>query len=313
MSTINATTVTTTMLLDKYKELNQKPINSTKLHFAGVEGFDIYNITKPFENEDKQVIAGRVEKRDEEWSTVIFFEQVSAAEYHKVSDYPTFKLQDPFVAFIHGELVLGGVEVFPHPDYPVESGNLWYRTVFYKGKTIQTLEKFAEGPLGMKDIRFVELSDKKIGVFTRPQGEIGGRGQIGFFVMEDWSQFTEENILNAHLLKELFITEEWGGVNEAHLLANGEIGVLGHIASFDSEGNRHYYPFVFTFNHETMDYHSVGLLFERADIQPGETKRPDLVDVIFPGGIVLKEAVAEVYVGVSDAEAQYVVIPNPFI
>ena len=35
----------------------------------------------------------------------------------------------------------------------------------------------------MKDIRLILLSDNRIGVFTRPQGKIGGRGRIGFMIV----------------------------------------------------------------------------------------------------------------------------------
>ena len=45
-------------------------------------------------------------------------------------DIAAFRLQDPFWAEIKGELVFGGVEVFPHPTIP---GALGWRTNFYRG------------------------------------------------------------------------------------------------------------------------------------------------------------------------------------
>ena len=89
---------------------------------------------------------------------------------------PTFTLQDPFVTRIHGELIFGGVEIYPHPTIP---GALGWRTNFYRGANIRELKQFTSGPNGMKDIRLVEMADGQIGVFTRPQGE-WGRGKLTY-------------------------------------------------------------------------------------------------------------------------------------
>jgi hypothetical protein len=48
-----------------------------------------------------------------------------------------------------------------------------------------------------------------------------------------------------------FVAEEWGGANEVHLLKNGYLGVIGHIACFDQYKNKHYYSMVFAFNPKT--------------------------------------------------------------
>ena len=52
---------------------------------------------------------------------------------------------------------------------------------------------------------------------------------------------------------------------------------------------------------------------QRRYLAPGESKRPDLEDVIFSGGLVRrKDGKAELYCGVGDAEAQMRVIEDPF-
>lgn len=110
-----------------------------------------------------------------------------------------------------------------------------------------------------------------------------------------------------------FIPEEWGGANELHRIAGGKIGVLSHIAGFDTEGNRHYYSTAFCFNPETGEYGPMKMIAERRNFQPGPSKRPDLEDVIFSGGLVrLGGGKAELYCGVSDAEGQKVLIDDPF-
>ena len=290
------------------KENKPQPAQAEKLLFDGVEGRDVYNISAPFEDEGELVIAGRVENRDSEVSEIHFF--VRREERWTPRDgAPIFALQDPFLTRISGELVFGGVETFPHPS---EEGKVSWRTVFYKGPSLANLEQFFRGPDQMKDLRLVELSDGTIGVFTRPQGEKGGRGKIGFARVNALSELTVEAVLEAPLLEQ-FRDEEWGGCNEIHVLSNGKLGVLGHIARFDEQGDRHYYPMVFVYDPANGTYSDMEIIAERADFLEGPSKRPDLADVVFSGGLVRGEGgKAELYTGVSDAEAQKLKIDDPF-
>jgi hypothetical protein len=286
------------------------PEHAEKLVFKGVEGHDVYNITAPFLDSGEYVIAGRVERRDTEHSEVVFFVERDGVWVPR-EGAPVFELQDPFYTIIHEELLIGGVQIFPHPT--IENALGW-RTVFYKGYSIAELTECAKGPDGMKDIRLVELKDGSIGVLTRPQGDKGGRGKIGFVKIASLEELTTELIESASLLEGQFIEEEWGGANEAHLLSNGLVGVLGHIASFDGEGNRHYYPMVFILNPDTGEYSDIQLIGTRSDFLEGEAKRPDLVDVVFSGGLVRKsDGTAHFYAGISDAEAQKIVMEDPFL
>jgi Protein of unknown function (DUF1861) len=296
-------------LLKEFRHAAQ-PFKAEKLVFTGVGERDVYNISAPFEDEGELVIAGRVESRDSEHSEVYFFVERDG-KWTPREGAPVFALQDPFVSKIHGHLVFGGVQIFPHPTI---EGTLSWRTIFYRGKNIASLKEFAKGPDGMKDIRLVELKDGSIGVFTRPQGEKGGRGKIGFTRIASLDDLTAEVIENAPLLDNQFIDEEWGGVNELHLLANGLVGVLGHIAYLDKEGNRHYYPMVFVLNPDTMETSNIELIATRSHFLEGPAKRPDLVDVVFSGGLIRKkDGTADLYAGISDAEAQKITIVDPFI
>src|ERR1700690_2050445 len=82
-----------------------------KLTFAGVDGQDVYNITAPFSSANRTVIAGRGEPRDQEHSTVFFFQEEGGV-WHPIPGAPTFQLQDPFVTFVSDELVFGGVRIY---------------------------------------------------------------------------------------------------------------------------------------------------------------------------------------------------------
>lgn len=282
-----------------------------KLSFIGVEGRDVYNPTAPFRSsfggKSVEVIAGRVESRDSEASEAVFFEKVGDL-WQPLKGAPTFKLQDPFVARVGEDLVVGGVETFPK-----DGGGLGYRTVFYRGKSLSDLKPFAKGPEGMKDIRLLPLPSGKLLILSRPQGAVGGRGKIAMTTVGDLSGLTPENILKATVYRDLFTSEEWGGANELHLLKNGKVGVLGHIAKFDAEGNRHYYPMAFAIDPATGNRSPMKILLERSRLPAGAAKRPDLQDVLFSGGLVrLPGGKAQLYVGAGDAEVYRADIADPF-
>lgn len=297
-------------LVNEYHQRRgQVTMPTARMIFSGVGDNDVYNITAPIRYKDQWVIAGRVEARDSEHSTIMFF--IEEKGYWKPLDNaPTFVLQDPFFTYIGDELVFGGVEVSPHPT---KVDQLIWRTVFYRGRDIFNLHFFAVGPVGMKDIRLCQLSDDKIAVFTRPQGNPGGRGAIGYTEISNLDALTCDAIENAQLLNQQFITDEWGGVNETHLLENGTIGLLAHIACFDAQDQRHYYPTIFIFDPRTRNYSQMKIIATRQDLTPGVSKRPDLVDVIFPGGLVaINKLRWKLYVGASDAESHWIEIDNPF-
>jgi hypothetical protein len=270
---------------------------------------DVYNIAAPFEMDGRQVIAGRVECRDVEHSEIILFAEHDGT-WRPIPSAPTFPgLQDPCVTFIGGELVLGGVR-FP---VTVADGSVGWRMEFYRGASLNNLRLFLVGPDKMKDIRLVELADERVGVFTRPQGAKGGRGKIGFYVASSLEAITAGAMERAPLFSAQCLEEEWLGANEAHRLANGLLGILGHIAYFDEMEHRHYYPMVFCVNPRTGAASSPEIIATRADFPSGPAKRPDLVDVIFSGGLVRHgDGTATLCAGLSDAEAGCVLIPDPF-
>jgi len=229
-----------------------------------------------------------------------------------LSSQRTFDLQDPFVSAVAAELIFGGVQIEANPDAGSDGEKWRYRTILYRGVTLDALIPFVDGPWGMKDIRLAELPDGRVGVFTRPQGGSAGRGQIGFVVVDSLGLITTDLLAEAPPITDMFVAAEWGGVNDAVALGGSQLGVLGHIAHYDNDGNRHYYPIAFVLDVADMSRTEPVLLFERSDLGPGESKRPDLVDVVFPGGMRLDGDTVEIYCGAGDAEAYRVVVPSPF-
>ena len=301
----------------KQKEEKEKMPLGEKLEFRGVGDKDVYNITAPFEVDGITYILGRVESRDSETDTESMFFVKEGDVLVPAENKPVFKMQDPFFTKIDDELIVGGVEISPDPT-PANADKLAWKTVFYKGKNLNDLEKFAEGPEGMKDIRIIKLLNGKIGVFTRP-GDIYSReedgigGKIGYIEIDSIDELNEEIINKAKIIEGLFTEEEWGGVNELHLLDDGKIGVLGHIACFEDEKqkmkkdekekNKCYYGMTFVFDPKLGQISKQKIIAEVKNFPKGEAKREGLKNVFYSGGLKIEKNEVMLYGGTRDAEA----------
>lgn len=290
------------------KQRPQGRRNTAKLIFRGVGRQDVYNITAPFTSAGKTIIAGRVEPRDQENSNVVFFEEIDNV-WWPIPGAPTFELQDPFFSYVRNELIFGGVKIRE------VDGLLSWETIFFRGPDIFNLVEFFQGPEGMKDIRLCDLENGRIAIFTRPQGDVGGRGKIGYAEINDLADLSCEVISSATLLDDMFHPMDWGGVNEAHLLANGEIGVLAHAACYENDHlpeERHYYASCFIFNPADKQFRNYRIIASRDQFEDGPAKRKELTNVIFSSGLVRAGGRAILYAGVSDAEAHRIEIDDPF-
>lgn len=297
--------INTKDLLRQYREKNNTQ-SATIISFSGVDTQDVYNITAPFILNQKEVIAGRIESRENENSSVGLFEEIEPNNWQRIKSSIDLSLQDPFVTQIDGKTIIGGVEVSFLKD-----GTVKWRTIFYHLKNYTEVEKIFEGPWGMKDLRLKQLSNGQILVLTRPQGEKGGRGKIGATIINDFAELSIEIIENTPLLANQFIDEEWGGANEVHEI-NDELWVLSHIANFDADKNRHYYAMIFRLDIDQLTVNDAKIIAERKNFKPGPTKRPDLYDVVFSGGLQLTDKAIFLYAGISDAGAQKIQVKNPF-
>ena len=197
-----------------------------------------------------------------------------------------------------------------------------YYGYFYRGKNIHDLVYFTTGPDYMKDIRLVELSDKRIGVFSRPRSEEiralhGSESIIGFTMINDISELNADVISGAKKIDGLFEDDEWGGCNQCYLLESGNIGVIGHLShkKVDEKGDETLVymnvSFVFDINeHKAMDLKIIGT----RDCYPeGPFKLLSLSDCAFTSGIVMREdGKVDLYSGIGDTEEGRIVIDYPF-
>ncbi|KKR05833.1 MAG: hypothetical protein UT34_C0002G0340 [candidate division WS6 bacterium GW2011_GWF2_39_15] len=285
-------------------------------NFQVPDGHDVYNPTIPFMYNGREIVAIRLEPRINEFaSIVVFYQKDGKNRWVRDHKLPSFSMQDPFITKTRNEYILGGVKVTPNPNFPNESN---YSTVIYVGKSLENMFLYYESPNKMKGIRILELENRKIAVFSRPQvlssKDPMGRGRIAFALIDNLTQITV-GIQRAEIIEGLYKDEEWGGCNEVHELDNGDLGILGHIAYFDEKGNRHYHVTTFEFNPTTKKVSNHRVIVKREIFPKGiKVKRQDLEDVLYPGGIrkIATSDKYEVFVGISDTSSGKVEIGSPF-
>lgn len=281
------------------------------LYIKNTGGKIAYNPTVPFRDKGITYMGIRVESFESELDSRIYFAKLNNVHNQWEIDYsmPSLPLQDPAYVKVNGEVFILGVRVQKN-----EKGITWNQDI-YRGDSIRNLKHFTSGPVGMKDIRLVDLEDR-IGVFTRPQGKIGGLGKIGYLEIneiDELQKFTETDWYNANIIEGLFEEGSWGGVNQAIKLPNGEIGVIGHKAHktiIEGKLKKYYDAISFRFNPKNNTFLDYKILAKRNDFPYSSSKRsPELDDVIFPAGLDNRGIF---YCGVSDSFVGIKKIEKPF-
>ncbi len=296
-------------------EKNKPIYSSSLLKFHGIDKrFDVYNCSIPFRMDGKTYIYGRVEERAI-WanSTVRLFERTDTDEYTAVKNTFVYQLEDPFIAKINGELILGGTHVRK------KSGEIdTYYGYFYRGTDLDNMTYFTTGPDYMKDIRLVQLKNNKIGVFSRPRSEAirkqyGSESIIGFTTINDIDELDDKVIENAKPIPGMFAPDEWGGCNQAYLLDSGYIGVIAHKCFKDENDLLVYTNTAFVFDPATHKVLMHKLIGTRSCYPKAPAKKPNLADCVFSSGIVMQpNGRADLYSGVGDTCCGRLVIDYPF-
>lgn len=301
----------------KFEE-TKKVYESVKLTFKGVEKHDVYNCSIPFKMNGKTYIYGRVEKR-EEWanSIVCLFENSGADEWTLIPNSRHYQLEDPYIAFIENELILGGTHVRKSKNI-VET----FFGYFYRSEDLANMTYFTTGPNYMKDIRIVKMAGAKIGVFSRPRSKeikekYGSESMIGFTEINSLDELDAEIIENAKIIPGLFDKDQWGGCNQAYFLNDGLIGVIGHkcYKEKDETGLEilTYLNISFIFDPLKHTVSEEKIIGTRNCYPDGPAKIPELIDCAFSSGIVSRiDGKVDLYSGISDTEQGRIAIDNPF-
>ena len=285
----------------------------------------LYNMSS-----DPMIKLGRAEYSGKESAVAVILEE----EFHvlqPMEGMPTFAMQDPFhFSNIDGWQIIGGVQIYEREAE--RPGNLGYRTIFFRYKDSvkelvnnegQLVEPFVSSPDTMKGVRLAQLPNGKIAMFTRPQGGEFDLGKICYRELNSLDDFTGETMSQPELTLDLFKEGEWGGPNEVHVLSNGKLGVLSHIARFapkdptdpNSPIVKHYYASTFCFDPATRQASHMKIIATADSFPNIEPKKDDLGGIIYSGGIRrLDYGSAMLYCGVQDRESAEVFLQeDPFL
>lgn len=283
-----------------------KPQNGRLIRLSGIDDMDGYNPSGVIPNSDQPHVYVRVEYRDDEFSSwSVPFRQTSENEWSMEPELPMLSLQDPSVAIIGGKIVVGGVRVVAKKrDY------VYFRTVLWRGDSVDSLQEFVLSPLQMKDTRLVELSDGRVGIFTRPMGGAAGKGKIAYTEADSLDVLTPGVMDDAKWLDVQPVDAHWWGANDIYALGGDHLGILGHVAKLEGK-DRHYYAFAAVFDRQTRTIvDGPRIIANRASFPATVAKRADLQDIVFPSSIDRKRGL--LYAGLSDSAIGVVSIPDPF-
>lgn len=257
-------------------------------------------------------------------SHIKFAQRVGSNGTWKIVDLEEWKLtktdeklnlEDPSVTVINDEIVLSGVRATLSGN-----NNLEITTEVYAGRSPQELEQVAV--IYGKDNRFCQLPDGRILFAFRPQGQEAGLGRMAFTIIKDIRNLRRSRLHNVPILVNQMPAQYWGGANELQVVyANGhaEVGVLGHIATRDERGTRHYASIVFTIlNADSVDREipvttPIKIIARAYDLPETGAKAPDLTDVAFPGALIINpNGRADLLLGKNDWRIGVVEVDDPF-
>ncbi|MDD3336803.1 MAG: DUF1861 family protein [Eubacteriales bacterium] len=297
-----------------------KIYESAILTFHGVDGFDVYNCSIPFQWEGKEYLYGRVEKRDE-WarSWVRLFERIGPDEYSLTQTDPMiYQLEDPYIQILGKEMVMGGTHVRKTNNETVDT----FYGYFFRGTQLDDMHYFTTGPDYMKDIRLCPMPDGSIGVFSRPrnaevEAKYGSGAVVGFTTIKELGQLTAQVIADAPAIGALFGRGEWGGCNQCYPLKDGKIGVIGHKCYSEPSENgvtlAVYLNVAFVFDPATHTATEPRVIATRQSYPAFPAKKPELIDCAFTSGIVRRtDGKVDLYSGIGDSAEGRVVIDDPF-
>ena len=287
------------------------------LTFEGMDGFDVYNCSIPFDWQGRRYLFGRVERREDFANSVTFlFQQTAPDRYAPVEGAVVYPIEDPHVAMIGDEIILGGTHVRKRSGQ-IDS----LRGYYYRGRDLRFLSHFTCGPANMKDIRLVQMQNGRVGVFTRPRSKriaelYGSEAVVGFAVLDSIDELDAGIVDRAQVIDGLFAQGEWGGCNQCYLLRDGRIGVIGHRCFREPTPDvvlQVYVNISFIFDPEDFSVTDMKVIGEKRSYPPTPHMLPYLADCAFTSGIVMRgDGKADLYSGLGDVAQGRIVIDAPF-
>jgi len=300
-----------TMIPERERFEREKTVMAGALiEFKGLpEQLDVYNCSVPFFIDGVKHIYGRAERR-EEWanSYVHLFRETAPDEFSLVKEAVSWRMEDPFVVKIQGEMLLGGVRVTKNKGQVCD-----YCCDFFRG-TPDQLVYFTSGPQRMKDIRLIELIDGRIGLFSHHKSD--NKCITGFATIDKLSDLSMEVINSAKPIDHTAFGDAWGGVNQAYLLSSGKIGCISHhgyLMDKNEETLNVYCITSFVYDPETNLVHSYRILGTKCCYPAYPPKVSRLSDCAFVSGICRRlDGKYDLYSGLGDTCEGRMPIEYPF-
>ncbi len=177
------------------------------LQFGGVGDKDVITSPRPLRGTAETYLLGRVERATPSILRSFSSSWLASPGLRLLPSLRLRDLQDPCITFVDGELILGGVEVSG-----VASGWLHRLADGVLPRQQQwTIDALLHRPDKMKDIRFKQLEDGRIAIFTRPQGVERRAGQDRLRHRRDsFEEMTAEMIEEAPLIENQFLDSRMG-------------------------------------------------------------------------------------------------------
>ncbi len=300
------------------------------VHISGLGGKDAYN-PAVYESGTTRIMAIRCELRKSHerlspsYHPSIYFARPNpnGTWYVDENIAPFDMLEDPFVFYVDEagvqKVVLGGVR------YRNQHGKAVPQTEYYKGDSLRNLDRVSFAVVhGMKDVRLLELPNKKFLVCRRPKGSKFLRGRISMHMIDSLDQLADIDKLDLPTLAVLDSGADaldWVGVNDMQLLKdhNGHawIGLLGHI-SLESEHQLHYAACTYKIRLDMLDNideHSIRphIIATRECFEDGPYKTNEIKDIVFPGHLEhSKDYSYRLWTGLSDTRVGCIEVDDPF-
>jgi len=301
------------------------------VHIEGIGDHDAYNPAL-YEDDDDKILAIRVESRQSNalqpsvYHPGIYFARRRTTNTWKVD--PTLEpfemLEDPLIFYIEEggkqKVVLGGVRLRNH------HGEIIPQTEYYKGDSLEDLERVSFAVVhGMKDVRILQLPDKRFLVCKRPRGDAYKRGRITLHVIDTLDQLTDIDTLRIPVLATLDSCQDaldWVGVNNAYMLMDDEsrpwVGLLGHVALEDKKHNIHYAACTYKISLKDLfskHVHKIcpHIIASRTCFEDGPHKTALIKDIVFPGHLEhLQDYTYRLWTGLSDTRVGTLEVDDPF-
>ena len=236
---------------------------------------------------------------------------------------PFDMLEDPFIFYIEEDgmqkVVMGGVRIRD------QHGTIIPQTEYYKGDSLRTLDRVSFAVVHtMKDVRLMQLPDKRFLVCRRPKGDKYKRGRITMHIIDSLEQLVDIDKLKLRTLAVLDSGQEaldWVGVNDMQIVKDHEgrawIGLLGHVA-LESNHQLHYAASTYKISLEKLmdlEEHSIvpKVIATRACFEDGPYKNDEIKDIVFPGHLEhVEDYTYRLWTGLSDTRVGSIEIDDPF-